>query len=207
MTRSRIFCVRAWIGPLMGVLALAATLLSACAGQNGATGTAALNGAVLEPAGSLPSGLRFSRTDGASFTTEATRGRVSLFFFGYTHCGDVCPLTLAELSQVRRSLGPKAASVDMYFATLDPARDTPEHLRAYMANFPGVVALTGSAADLARLQTVFGVVSDQKAMPDGDYTVDHTAAIYLVNAQSKIQLAYPEGTPAEDIAGDLQHLA
>src|SRR5947207_1917179 len=77
------------------------------------TATRGLNGAALEPAVTLPS-LTLTRTAGASFTTATARGRMSLFFFGYTHCADACPLTLAEFEQIRRGLGSDARNVDMY---------------------------------------------------------------------------------------------
>jgi protein SCO1/2 len=120
---------------------------------------APLNGATFDEPVSLPD-LSFTRSDGGTFTTADTRGRTSLFFFGYTHCADVCPLTLAEFQQIRRALGSDAAAVDMYFVTLDPARDTLDWMRTYVANFPGVVGLIGSDAELAQAQAAFNVVAE-----------------------------------------------
>ncbi len=164
-----------------------------------------LNGAAFQPASSVPE-LIFTRSDGTTFTTADTLGRTSLFYFGYTHCPEVCPVTLSNLMQVRRMLGADAAKVDMYFITLDPARDTTEQMRTYVANFPGVVGLTGSDSDLSRAQTAFNVVAVRRDMGNGDYMLDHTAAIFLVNPAGQIQLAYPYGTAAEDIVADLQRL-
>jgi protein SCO1/2 len=140
------------------------------------------------------------------FTSAATRGRTSLFFFGYTHCPDVCPLTLAQLAQMRRGLGADAAKVDMYFVTVDPARDTPEQMRSYVSNFPGIVGLVGSDDQLAAAQSAFNVLAVRRDLGNGDYAMDHTAATYLVNSAGQIQLAYPYGTPADDIASDLHRL-
>jgi protein SCO1/2 len=165
-----------------------------------------LNGAAFEPAADVPA-LAFTRTDGAAFSTDNTRGRTSLFFFGYTHCADVCPLTLSELAQVHKSLGSAANRVDMYFVTLDPARDTPQRMREYVANFPGVVGLNGSDADLEQAQATFHVVAERHDMGDGNYMLNHTASIFLVNQASQITLAYPYGTPPNDIVADLQSLA
>ena len=167
--------------------------------------TPPLNGAALEPAVSLPV-LTFTRSDGGRFTAADTRGRISLFFFGYTHCADVCPLTLAELRQIRRALGGDATGVDMYFVTLDPARDTVERMQTYLANFPGVVGLIGSDAELVRTQSVFNVVAERRNMGDREYALDHTAATYLVNSASQLQLAYPYGTPRDEIVSDLHRL-
>ena len=164
-----------------------------------------LNGAALEPPVTLPQ-LTFTRSDGGTFTTATTQGRLSLFFFGYTHCADVCPLTLSELSGIRKTLGTQASGVDMYFVTLDPARDTAEWVRTYVGNFPGVVGLVGSDAQLETAQNTFNVQSVRRDMGNGDYMLDHTAAIYLVNRSGQIQLAYPYGTDASDIVSDLRHM-
>ena len=165
----------------------------------------ALNGAALQPAVDLPA-LTFDRADGGTFTTSDTRGRTSLFFFGYTHCADVCPLTLSEFVGIRKSLGSDAAAVDMYFVTLDPARDTIERMHTYVGNFPGVTGLIGADDEIAEAQSTFHVVYERRDMPDGDYMLDHTAAIYLVNPASQIQLAYPYGTDPGDIVADLRLL-
>ena len=167
---------------------------------------APLNGAALEPPVNLPD-LSFVRTDGGTFTTADTAGRTSLFYFGYTHCPDMCPLTLAELSHLRRSLCTSANQVDMYFVTLDLPRDTPGRMREYVANFPGVVGLIGSDAQLAEAQAAFNVVATRRDMGNGEYLLDHAAAIYLVNRSNQIQLAYPYGTDPSEIASDLSQLA
>lgn len=147
-----------------------------------------------------------TRADDGTFTTADTGGQLSLFFFGYTNCADVCPLTLAELTRVRRTLGDDAQKLDGYFVSLEPARDTPERMRAYLGNFPGVTGLIGSDDELARIQSAFDVRSERRGIGNGNYMLDHTGATYLVNAASQIQLAYPRGTPAEDITSDLHRL-
>ena len=164
-----------------------------------------LNGAAFDPPVVLPP-LNFTRSTGGAFTSADARGRISLFFFGYTHCADVCPLTLAELTQMRHTLGGAAEQVDMYFVTLDPTRDTPARMRAYVANFPGVVGLVGSDAVLADAQATFHVVAEKRELEGGDYLLDHTAAIYLVNRKAEIQLAYPYGTDPDDIVADVRQL-
>lgn len=166
---------------------------------------AAFNGAAFEPAVSLPA-FSLTRADGSTFTTANLRGRTSIFFFGYTHCADACPLTLADFVQIRRALGSEGSKIDAYFVTLDPARDTQERLQTYMANFPGVAALHGTDAELATMQSAFNVVAEQRALGNGDYALDHTAAIYLVNSAAEIQLVYPYGTPPDDIFTDLRRL-
>jgi protein SCO1 len=169
------------------------------------SGAAQLNGAALEPPVGLPA-LTLTRSDGGVFKSSDTRGRISLFFFGYTHCADVCPLTLAQLARMRQTLGSAAEQVDMYFVTLDPARDTLERMRSYVANFPGVTGLVGSDTELAEAQAAFHVVAERRDVEDGDYVLDHTAATYLVNGESEIMLAYPYGTDPNDTVADLRQL-
>ncbi len=164
-----------------------------------------LNGAAMEPPVDLPA-MTLSRSDGGAFTTADTGGRLSLFFFGYTHCADVCPLTLSELSSMRKTLGSQAGGVDMYFVTLDPARDTAGRMASYMENFPGVVGLYGSEAQLATAKNTFHVQSVRRDLGAGEYMLDHTAALYLVNRSSRIQLAYPYGTDPSDIVSDLRRM-
>ena len=210
---AHLMSVRTWIAPLVGFLAVGGTLLSSCAGSSSLPVAQSsreaplnvLNGAALEPAVDLPA-LTFTHSDGAPFSTADTGDRLSLFFFGYTHCADVCPLTLAEFSQMRSELGPDARRVDMYFVTLDPARDTADRMRTYMAHFPGVVGLIGTDAELAAAQSAFGVISQRQDLGNGDYALDHTAATYLVNGDTQIQLVYPYGTSPDEIASDLQRL-
>src|SRR5579864_8141060 len=123
--------MRRLLALVVGMLALAATLGSACIGSTPTSGP--LNGAALQPPKDLPP-LTLLRSDGGSFTTADTRGRLSLFFFGYTHCADVCPLTLSQLARLRTQV----YQVDMYFVTVDPSRDTPERTQTYLENFPGI---------------------------------------------------------------------
>lgn len=191
--------------PILAALSSAMILtLWACAPAT-TVDTPALYGAALEPAVNLPQ-LTFTRTDGGSFSTADTRDRISLFFFGYTHCADVCPLTLSQFVQLRRALGRDGAAVDLYFVTVDPARDTLDWMRTYVANFPGVVGLIGSDAEVESAENAFNIVAERRELGHADYAVDHTAAIYLVDSTGKIDLAYTLGTPTEDIVSDLRRL-
>ena len=165
-----------------------------------------LNGGVLQQPFLVPE-LGLARTDGRAFSTAELRGRWALFFFGYTTCPDVCPLTLANVSLVRRQLG--GAAPEAFFVTVDPARDTPARLRDYMANFdPGIVALTGTEEQLAAARAAFGVVIEKRVVEGSGaaYFVDHTALVYLVNPAQQVQLVYPHGMAPADIVADLRRL-
>jgi protein SCO1 len=193
--------------PILGAILCGVVItMWACAPAiNQAPTAVPLNGAVLQPPTALPP-LTFLRSDGSAFTTANTQGRYSLFYFGYTHCAEVCPLALSQLSSMRKSLGTDGDKLDMYFVTLDPQRDTPERMRTYLTNFPGVVGLIGSEGQIAAAQDTFGVQFSRRDLGKGDYALDHTAAMYLVNPSGEVQLAYPSGTDPTEITADLQRL-
>jgi protein SCO1/2 len=169
------------------------------------------HGGVLTPEVVLPD-LALQRATGGDRRTADTHGRLALVFFGYTRCPDVCPLTLANVTRTRRLLGPAAASLDAYFVTVDPERDTPARLREYLANFdPAIVGLTGTPEALQQVRTVFGVVAEKRVLPGSaaDYAIDHTALIYLVDGRgtsNRVRLVYPHVTQPEDVAADVRRL-
>ena len=198
-------------------LAVLALLLSSCAAPLPAPASAPiphphtaapLNAAVLDPPRSLPD-LTLQRADGRRFSTADTRSRTSLFFFGYTNCPDVCPLTMVEVAQVRKLLGAQAQLLDVYFVTVDPERDTVQRLAEYTAKFdPAIVAMTGTAVELRQARNAFGVVAQKRPLPNSTagYFVDHTAGLHFVDAESRITMVYPYGSSPEDVAADLQRL-
>jgi protein SCO1/2 len=166
---------------------------------------------VLSPELTLPE-LALRRVDGTPFSTADLQGKLALVYFGYTRCPDICPLTLVCVAQSRRLLAANGRSIDAYFITVDPERDTPARLREYLANFdPPVVGLTGTDAELAAGRQAFGVVAEKRSLPGSaaDYTVDHTSLIFLVDgrgAQPRVRLVYPQGATPEAIAADVRRL-
>lgn len=197
------------------VMTLAAALVSGVlvavvawgAWGNGLT-AGRFNGAELSPAQELPA-LTLKRADGLPFTTADTAGRLSLFFFGYTLCPDVCPMTLGQVAKVRRELGADAQYVDAYFVTVDPERDTPERLAGYTAGFdPAIIPLTGAPEELERARAAFGALAQKRPVPDSavGYLMDHTATLYLVDPDSRIRLLYSFTTTPGQIAADLRRL-
>ncbi|MBT9455955.1 MAG: SCO family protein [Burkholderiaceae bacterium] len=136
------------------------------------------------------------------------KGKVVVVFFGYTQCPDVCPTTLAELAQVKKLLGADGERVQGVFVTIDPERDTAELLKAYVANFdPGFVALRGTpdqtAAAAKEFKVFFAKVPGKT--PDS-YTMDHTAASFLFDAQGKVRVFSRYGAGAQVLADDLKIL-
>jgi len=136
------------------------------------------------------------------------RGKVVVVFFGYTQCPDVCPTTMAELAEAKKLLGPDADKVQGLFITIDPERDTPEVLKAYMANFdPGFLALRGTPEQVAAVAKDFKVfyrkVPGQTAT---SYTMDHSAASFAYDTQGRLRLYTRYGSGAQVLASDLKLL-
>jgi len=136
-------------------------------------------------------------------------------FFGYTQCPDVCPTTMVELAEVKKALGAEGARVQGIFVSVDPERDTPEVLKAYVTNFspyvtnfsPDFVALRGTPEETAVLAKHFKVFYSKVPGPTPtSYTIDHTAGSYVFDAQGKLRLFTRYGTGAEALAHDLKLL-
>lgn len=146
--------------------------------------------------------------DGRPRTLKDFRGKAVVVFFGYTHCPDVCPTTLSEIAEAKRLLGPDGAKVQGVFVTVDPQRDTPEMLKAYMANFgPDFVALRGTPEQLAAVAKEYKIYYkkvDGKT-PDS-YTMDHSAGSYVYDPQGRVRLYTRYGTGPEALASDLKIL-
>ena len=152
----------------------------------------------------------FNLTDqnGQPFRLSDQRGKVVLVFFGYTHCPDVCPVTLSEFRQIKGELGDQAKNVKFVFVTVDPERDTPQVLRTHLANFdPTFVGLTGSQADLEPVWKSYGVYqAEVDSGSAADYLVDHTARIYAIDPQGNWRLTYVFGTEPKAVLDDVTHL-
>jgi protein SCO1/2 len=147
-------------------------------------------------------------TNGKTRTLGDFKGKAVVLFLGYTHCPDVCPTTMAELSQAMQQLGPDAARVQVLFVTLDPARDTPEVLSQYVHAFnPSFIGLRPSDAQLARFAKDFRIYYAKVPgkTPDS-YTMDHTAASYVFDPSGKLRLFARDGQGAEPWVHDLKLL-
>ena len=132
-----------------------------------------------ETASPVTIGAPFTLTasDGSRFDSEGLKGTPYVLFFGFTHCPDVCPTTLARLAKLRVRLGKPLTIV---FVTVDPERDTPAEMARFAAAFATpIVALTGTPAEIAGVTKSFGIYSKKVAAKDGDYTIDHTATVLL----------------------------
>jgi protein SCO1/2 len=141
--------------------------------------------------------------DGRSVTEQEFKGRPYLVFFGFTHCPEICPTTLFEVSEVLRKLGPDAVRTAALFITVDPGRDTPAKLKDYLSSFDKhLVGLTGDETAIAKVTKEYRVYYRKVPLKDGDYTMDHTALVYLMDKQGKFVAPFnlkrkPEAAAAE----------
>ena len=154
---------------------------------------------------SVSIGGPFSMTaqDGRTVTDADLKGRPYLLFFGYTHCPDFCPMTLTQISSVLKEMGPDA-KINAAFVTVDPARDTPSAIKTYLESFdPRIIGLSGDAARTQAMARAFKVYFKKEPGANGDYTMDHTALVYLMNKDGHFVGAFNLERPAKDAARDL----
>jgi protein SCO1/2 len=146
---------------------------------------------------------------GSEFKLSSYRGKVVVLEYGYTHCLDVCPVSLAMLTQARQKLGAAAADVQVVFITVDPARDDAARLRTYLKPFdPSFIGVTGSQKQIDAVLKDYGI-SAAKRMVDGsktDYTMHHSSYLYFIDRKGMQRALMPFGRPADDIVHDLQLL-
>jgi protein SCO1/2 len=185
-------------GFLIGALAGAAVLLVATpqGGQPVQSSGAALIGGPFSLVGG----------DGKPVTDRDFRGRYMLIFFGFTHCPDICPAELQVVAQALEQLGDKAKKVVPIFITLDPERDTPEAMANYVKSFgPNFVGLTGSLEAIAAAAKAYRVTYskvENKESP-GDYSVDHSALVYLMDPEGRYVTHFSYGLSADQMAEKL----
>jgi protein SCO1/2 len=149
----------------------------------------------------------FSLTDqdGRTVTDRDLKGHPFLVFFGFTHCPDICPTTLFDVSEVLRALGPDADRVRALFITVDPERDTAKTLKDYLSSFdPHLLALTGDPADIAAVAKAYRVYFKKVPLADGGYTMDHTAIVYLMSKEGRFLAPFSLKRTTEAAAADLR---
>ncbi len=145
---------------------------------------------------------------GQARTLKDFRGKIVVVFFGFTQCPDVCPTTMAELSEVKRLLGPDAGKLQAIFISVDPERDTPLLLEAYMRNFdPTFLAMRPSPEELAAVASHFKIYYKKvDGSKPGLYSMDHTAGTFVFDPQGRIRLYGRYGSGAQPLAQDIQLL-
>jgi protein SCO1/2 len=197
------------------LLPLLALLLAACArpaaesshGDHAAEADPMTAGTVLEPPAevadfSMPSSL------GRPLGLADLKGKPTLIFFGFTHCPDVCPTTMAEFKRAKDELGPDGERVNFVLVSVDPERDTPEALATYVQAFdPAFIGLQGEEPTLRTIGRTFGLYWEkQPPAADGSYEVEHSSAAYLLDQEGRLSILYSYGTPHTTFAADLRKM-
>ena len=181
---------------------LAGLLLAGCDGKSAQFKATDITGA------DLGHGFLLTDQDGKPRTLADFRGKVLVVFFGFTHCPDVCPTTLAELARARKALGADADRVQVVMITVDPERDTPEVLKQYVTALdPSFIGLTGDADAIARTAKDFKVFYQKTAgRSDKSYSVDHSSGTFVFDPSGRVRLLVGYGQGAEVFAHDIRQL-
>jgi protein SCO1/2 len=142
--------------------------------------------------------------NGKTVSDQTLRGRPFLVYFGYTHCPDVCPTELAKISDILGKMGDK--TVPALFITVDPERDTPKVMQDYVSSFnPAIIGLSGSPEAVAATEKTFRVFARKgEKQPDGDYSMDHSSVVYLMDKNGAFVEAFNVERPPEEAAKDLE---
>ncbi len=149
----------------------------------------------------------FQLTDhnGSTVTDRDLKGRPFLVFFGFTHCPDVCPTTLFEVSEIMRALGSDGEHVRALFVTVDPMRDTPEKLKDYLSSFDSrIIGLTGDEASITAIEKAYRVYAKKVPLDGGGYNMDHTAIVYLMDKGGRFVAPFNMKRRPAEAAADLR---
>ena len=149
--------------------------------------------------------FRMTDQNGRTVTDADFKGHPYLVFFGFTHCPDVCPTTLFEMSEIMRKLGPDADKVNALFVTVDPERDTPQMMKDYLGSFdPHLRGLTGTPDEVAAIAKGYRVYYKKVPQDGGEYTMDHTAIVYLMDKEGRFVTPFNAKKQPEEAAAELR---
>jgi protein SCO1/2 len=192
---------------LILVFAFCISLISNVAAENVATENKELKSGVFDPPRMAPDFSLASSLD-TQFTLSEQRGKIVVLGFGFSHCPNVCPMTLANLAQTYKNLGALAEQVQVVYMTVDPERDTPARLREYLTNFNShFIGVTGSADELAAVRQAYGIIAKKEVHKSGGtYEVHHSSYIYLIDRDGLLRALVPFGKSADDITHDINIL-
>jgi len=167
---------------------------------------AAFKGGAFIPPRQAPE-IALRGSDGGELTLGRYRGKVVVLEFGFTHCPEICPTTLARLADARRKLGASADDVQVIFVTVDPERDDVARLRTYLATFdPTFVGGTGTEDQLAGVRKSYGVVSDKQKSLFGGAWFAHSSFTQLIDREGNLRTMMPYGRTADDYVHDVRLL-
>lgn len=169
--------------------------------------TPALKAGVLSPVMPAPA-LKLQGTDGKPLDLARYKGKVVLVAFGFSNCGEVCPITLATLAGARKKLGAAdAANVQVVYVTVDPERDTEALMKKYLASFdPTFLGGVGTRAQIDAAQRNWGISSSKRSSADGSYSIGHSSSIYMIDRNGGLRAVMPYGHASDDFVHDLKIL-
>lgn len=201
-TRAGSVLRRRWWWPVLGILlgiSLGVAVLSVFRPH-------VYSGTVLQSPDPAPSMDGLSYANGAAVDVAALRGDIVLVYFGYTHCPDVCPLTLATVARALGDLGEDSSRVETLMVTVDPTRDTPDALAAYVARFSDDFrGVWGDETDTTTAAARYGVAYEyEEEDANGDYGVTHTSSLFLIDPDGALRIVYPFGITARELSADLE---
>lgn len=160
---------------------------------------------VIMPSAAIGGPFQLLDQDAKPVSEQDFKGKPLLVFFGFAHCPDICPTTLFEISEVLRKLGTDADRVNALFITVDPERDSPAVLKDYLSSFePQIHGLSGDLAAIAAVEKIYRVYAKKVPLEGGEYTMDHSAVLYLMNKEGKFVAPFNLKRPPEDAAADLR---
>ena len=189
---------------MIRALALLLLLLSIALGGRAAE-VDGLKAGVFSPPHPAPD-FTLAGSDGAPLTLGRYRSKVVALAFGFSHCADVCPVTLATLAQARKALGPQGRELQVVYITVDPERDDAARMKEWLAAFdPGFVGGTGSKQALAAVDQSYGV-SASKVVTSSGYAFAHSSSVYLIDRDGRLRAMMPYGHGAEDYVHDVRLL-
>jgi protein SCO1/2 len=167
---------------------------------------AQLKAGVLSPAMPAPE-LQLASTEGGRLSLARYHGKVVLLAFGFSNCGEVCPITLATLAGARKKLGADAANVQVVYVTVDPERDDAAQMKKFLGSFDATfVGGVGTRAEIDAAQKSYGISSNKIAHTGGGYSIGHSSSVYMIGRDGKLRAVMPYGHPADDFVHDLKIL-
>jgi len=165
-----------------------------------------LKAGILTPVMAAPE-LDLLGTDGKPLNLARFRGKVVLLAFGFSNCGEVCPITLATLAGARKKLGADARDVQVVYVTVDPERDDAARMKAFMSAFDATfIGGVGTRAQIDAAEKSYGISAVKKTNPDGSYLIGHSSSIYMIDRAGGLRAVMPYGHPADDFVHDLKIL-
>ena len=168
--------------------------------------TDALKAGVLTPVMAAPA-LKLQGSDGKPLDLERFRGKVVLLAFGFSNCGEVCPITLATLAGARKKLAADAVNVQVVYITVDPERDDAAQMRKFLGSFdPTFIGGVGTRAEIDAAQKNFGISSTKTANANGSYNIGHSSSIYMIDRAGGLRAVMPYGHTVDDFVHDLKIL-